>query len=140
MEYTDAVEMMRRAVEKHGPIPADKPDTWPDYIDFSARQAVFGTHHPVTLRCDDPALTFSDQARASGVVRVSGYTPEPVFSVAIERADAAKVERQRLRAALQELKPPHRPRTHGDWARGWREAGALEMWERLDALLEKGGA
>lgn len=56
---------------------------------------------------------------------------------------ATKAERERIRAALQDLKPPHRPRTHGDWARGWKEAGELAMFDRvmaaLDAPAKKGG-
>lgn len=46
-----------------------------------------------------------------------------------ERAAAA--ERSRILAAIQALKPPHRPKTNGDWARAWKESGELAMWERV---------
>ena len=43
----------------------------------------------------------------------------------------AQSERARILALLQDLKPRVHSRTHGDWARGWREAGELAMWERM---------
>jgi hypothetical protein len=43
-------------------------------------------------------------------------------------------ERTRILTALQSLKPRIRP-SHGDWARAWREEAALDMWNKVVALV-----
>jgi hypothetical protein len=53
----------------------------------------------------------------------------------IKPIDLAAAERTRILAAIKELKPPHRVKTHGDWARSWREAGEMAMWERVIAAI-----
>jgi hypothetical protein len=47
---------------------------------------------------------------------------------------ACESERTRILAALQSLKPRIRP-SHGDWARAWREEAALDMWNKVVALV-----
>jgi hypothetical protein len=49
-------------------------------------------------------------------------------------ARATVAERTRILAALQSLKPRIRP-SHGDWARAWREEAALDMWNKVVALV-----
>lgn len=48
-----------------------------------------------------------------------------------------EAERARILSAIQSLKPRIRP-THGDFARAWREQGALELYEKIVAAIEKG--
>lgn len=69
---------------------------------------------------------FADALKAFRTARVGKFEPGPAVS-----------ERASLLSALQEMKPPKRPRTHGDWARAWKEDGELAMWERAMALVEK---
>jgi hypothetical protein len=47
---------------------------------------------------------------------------------------ATHLERTRILASLQSLKPRIRP-SHGDWARAWREEAALDMWNKVVALV-----
>lgn len=59
-----------------------------------------------------------------------------ILTAAIEGATIA--EHARIMSLLQDFKPrPHRL-THGDWARGWREEGAAQLWAKIMAALGEG--
>jgi hypothetical protein len=60
---------------------------------------------------------------------------EPFASSDAIREQATQAERARIREELQKLKPRIRP-SHGDWARAWRDAGAMALWEQIDAAIK----
>jgi hypothetical protein len=93
-----------------------------------------GQHHMESVR----------DAWVNATVTGSGYfmsdcvEPPPDQRSATEMAaDAMREYDAALMAKLQKLKPKVRPRTHGDWARGWREAGELAMWEKIIAAINQ---
>jgi hypothetical protein len=76
--------------------------------------------------------------KARGDARYAGleYGANTISRVSkeMEAEIATAAERTRILAALQSLKPRIRP-SHGDWARAWREEAALDMWNKVVALV-----
>jgi hypothetical protein len=99
--------------------------------------------------CDEKARGDARYAGLDGAFNIDGVPlggPAPSFKLgdvliangreyrAGPFPDGAQAERTRILTALQSLKPRIRP-SHGDWARAWREEAALDMWNKVVALV-----
>jgi hypothetical protein len=94
------------------------------FADALRRRYLGRTRSPESNAGDDHIRCIKATLKAKGPVGVNLTAPDP-----------AAAERTRILAAIKELKPPHRVKANGDWARAWKEAGELAMWERVIAAI-----
>jgi len=111
------------------------------YAGVNAKAALQGAVNSVLSSPDGQHyLESARDAWLNATVTGTGYflsdcVAPPERSATEMAADAMREYDAALMAKLQKLKPKVRPRTHGDWARGWREAGELAMYEKIIAAI-----